>query len=670
MKSTFIKIIAGVALGLFCNSLGLLAQAPEANKDVSEVCLIFKTHLDIGFTDLSSVVEERYVKEFIPKAMDIADELRKSGGEERYVWTTGSWLVQSFLDQAAPQQKARFEQSIRQGDIVWNAMPYTVESESMSKNHFRTILELSHRLDRQFGMKTTGAKMTDVPGHTRSIVPLLSEAGISFLHIGVNPASKVPSVPPVCRWQGKDGSEIILMYQKDYGSDMVLPDGKTAVVIAFTGDNHGPHSAAQVKNIYASIHQRYPKARIMATSLNQVATRLESMKDKLPVLKEEIGDTWIYGYGSSPLRMARFREISRLYDQWIADGKIDPESEEAISFAVRLGLIAEHTWGVDVKTHIKNWDKYEWDAFTVARQLPEFQKAERSWEELSANVDQAITYLPEALRKEAVQALSAMEQLPAPVIGETKKASDIAGNGSWKMKHKGVELVTGLLSYQTFSQTDYDRYFKSYMTHPFDWAFKDFGKPGLDATSAVSVTLEPAVAASSERKVKGGKAISCRLELPKEKGVDERFYPENIYSNYTINEKKGTAEISLTWVNKTANRLPEAYWFSFYPENVVELFVQKTGETVNVLDVVEGGNRQMHGIDRYVDVKTTAGIIRITSLDAPLVAIGERNLLNYSTQQPDITLGIHFCLFNNLWGTNFSQWFEGNITFRFKVEVL
>jgi hypothetical protein len=94
------------------------------------------------------------------------------------------------------------------------------------------------------------------------------------------------------------------------------------------------------------------------------------------------------------------------------------------------------------------------------------------------------------------------------------------------------------------------------------------------------------------------------------------------------------------------------------------------GEKVDVLDVVEGGNRQMHGIDHSIDIVTPKGTIRITSLDAPLVVIGERNALNYSTSLPDINKGIHFCLFNNLWGTNFSLWWEGSLSYRFKIEKI
>ena len=56
-----------------------------------------------------------------------------------------------------------------------------------------------------------------MPGHTRGIIPLLAEAGVTFLHIGVNPGSTVPSVPPLFRWQD-DGAELMVMYESGYGS--------------------------------------------------------------------------------------------------------------------------------------------------------------------------------------------------------------------------------------------------------------------------------------------------------------------------------------------------------------------------------------------------------------------------------------------------------------------
>ena len=93
------------------------------------------------------------------------------------------------------------EDAILAGDITWHGLPFTTHSELMDADLFRFGLSLSKELDNRFGKHTIAAKLTDVPGHTRGIIPLLADAGIKFLHIGVNPGSTVPGVPPLFRWQ-------------------------------------------------------------------------------------------------------------------------------------------------------------------------------------------------------------------------------------------------------------------------------------------------------------------------------------------------------------------------------------------------------------------------------------------------------------------------------------
>lgn len=60
--------------------------------------------------------------------------------------------------------------------------------------------------------------------------------------------------------------------------------------------------------------------------------------------------------------------------------------------------------------------------------------------------------------------------------------------------------------------------------------------------------------------------------------------------------------------------------------------------------------------------------MRIFPLDSPLVAPGEPSLLDFNNRQPNLEKGLHFCLWNNLWGTNFPMWFEEDCRFRFKID--
>ena len=73
---------------------------------IKRIHVIFKTHLDIGFTDYARNVVCRYVQVFIPQAMDLARQLRDAGGGERFVWTTGSWLIHEYLERSSPSAPA------------------------------------------------------------------------------------------------------------------------------------------------------------------------------------------------------------------------------------------------------------------------------------------------------------------------------------------------------------------------------------------------------------------------------------------------------------------------------------------------------------------------------------------------------------------------------------
>ena len=63
MKSAFKRFTLLLTACVACVAM----CAAEPNNDVKKVLVIFKTHLDVGFTDYSSVVTKRYVEEFIPK---------------------------------------------------------------------------------------------------------------------------------------------------------------------------------------------------------------------------------------------------------------------------------------------------------------------------------------------------------------------------------------------------------------------------------------------------------------------------------------------------------------------------------------------------------------------------------------------------------------------------
>ena len=647
--------------------LGSLHPVRAADTKVDTVYIVFKTHLDVGFTDLSSVVTRNYVEHFIPQAMDVAEQLEQEGRGERYVWTTGSWLIYEYLRTATPEQRARLEKHLRRGNIVWNAMPYTVESETLTLPLFRTLLNLSRRLDSQYGRHTTAAKMTDVPGHTRAIVNPLSEAGIRMLHIGVNPASAVPAVPTFCRWCSPEGRELVFVYQPDYGTEDVLPDGRSVLSVNFTGDNHGPHSAGLVKEIYARLRQKYPDACLVACSLSEVADKLWTLRARLPVVTSEIGDTWIYGYGTAPQRMARYRRLAALYGSWVEQGKIDPESDAALRFALQMGLVAEHTQGMDVKTHLGNWDKYLPADFQKARSTEPFRKVEQSWREIDDYLDSAVVCLPAKLQAEARRAMADADKVEWQE-GRWKPAQ---ATTPWHFEWPGGGLQVGPLTYEMLDADDYEDFFSRYMRGRYGWALADLGKPGLENTGVKGFALQAYADSVSTEQSRRGVRHTALLSFRTADALAQQVLPRRLQVSIFLYKGERKADVSLTWIDKPAVRLPESYWLSFPTVGTTGAVAEKVGSRIDLFDVVERGARQLHGIDRYVDVQTAQGTWRVTSTDALLAQWGEPKGLAYSTEQPSPRRGnLHFNLANNLWGTNFSMWNEGSETFRFTVERL
>ena len=348
---------------------------------VATVLVVSKTHLDVGFTGTAAQVRARYLDEYFPRAMAVAERLRDRGGPERFRWTTGSWILSEALEAADRAGRADLEQAIEHGDLCWHALPFTLHTEYCDRSLLEHGLTLSAELDRRFGRHTRAAKVTDVPGHTRGLVSVLADAGVDFLHVGLNPASAAPEVPNRFRWVDRaavaadgDRPSIQVMYQPGgYGDVQVLdgpgvdvpgPSGPVAVVVDLTGDNLGPRRADEVIAQWSALSHRFPSAQIAAATLDDVAAVMAATAETLPVLDAEIGDTWIQGVGSDPGKTAGFRELCRLRRRWIDSGLVAADDPSLRAASTSLLCVAEHTWGLDQKSH---WpDTTHWSADALA----------------------------------------------------------------------------------------------------------------------------------------------------------------------------------------------------------------------------------------------------------------------------------------------------------------
>src|SRR6266567_1066507 len=409
-RRTFMKSVLGSALLWKASSLLALqdpARAPVPEPDVKRVLVMFKCHFDAGFIDTQTAVVHRYFKEYFPRAVDLTGQLRDSGNQ-RYVWTTGSWLLYEYLEQATAEERARMEKAISMGDIAWHALPFTWQTELMDTSMISGGIGLSKALDRRFGRTTTGAKMTDVPGHTRGLIAPLAEQGVKFLDIGVNDASTPAEVPPLFVWKDPQGVALAVMYHHGYGGVVRVPECDLAMAIVVADDNAGPHSLKEIGETYSVLGARFPNAQIVPTSLSEIANAVEPHRGALPVLTSEIGDTWIHGIASDPLKVTRYREVARLRQDWLAHGKFSVGDATDVSLLRHLLLEVEHTWGTDTKTWL-DFDHYIPNDLAAMINTKNYQVVQFSWQEKREDLFAGIATLPSPLREQAKTAVGALK---------------------------------------------------------------------------------------------------------------------------------------------------------------------------------------------------------------------------------------------------------------------
>lgn len=676
---------------------------------MKKVFVVSKTHLDLGFTDYAENIRRKYIESYIPGAISLANQLN-SADKKQFVWTTGSWILKEALNDTDAKRRKNLEEAIKRGDIVPHAMPFTTHTELLDEDTLNYGLSIVDRLDIIRGRKTTAAKMTDVPGHTRAVVALLAKRGIKLLHIGVNGASALAKVPPCFLWKSGD-YEIIVIYSGSYGGAFKCEYIDEILYFDHTLDNHGAPSATKIKNKLERIQKKYPNYEVTAASLDEYADILWQHRSKLPVFTGEIGDTWIHGSASDPYKSAALRRLMSLKRQWLADGSMERTSEEYINFSDNLLCVAEHTWGMDMKHYFADYEHYLKKDFQSARKADKvsmrhpfrdfpqnfsiltarmsgkyakcsYKVIEKSWQEQRAYIDKAVEGLTQSHRDEAIKELALLRpDNPKPCTNNENSAVVFCKN--WRLKineYGGIgSLSCGknniirennkpVFEYRSYSLNDY-KYWLTHYTRDLDktrlWAVGDFARPLLKYADGHYVTGRFAYKLTAiQTDVSDNQSVvtvnlCCKKILSATLGA-----PRLVQITYSLNENG--LKINVSWFNKDANRLTEALFFRLFPEKC-KLVFNKTGEIIDPLQTVSMGGRNLNAVFE-TRLKTDSGEYKIINYDSPLVSVGQGKILEFDDKFESLEKdGLTYVLYDNVWGTNFPLWYEENASFDFEI---
>lgn len=654
---------------------------------MKRVHIIYKTHLDIGFTDYAHIIENKYINDFIPAVIDLATQVNSSG-KKNFIWTCGSWLIHRYLQRADATSQARLCKAITAGDIVWHGLPFTTHSELLTPALLQHGLSYSQTLDARFHRCTIAAKMTDVPGHPQTLIPWLRNADIQYLHLGVNAASCPPDVPPLFVWKYGEQSLIVNYSFGGYGNETWCEELDELLVFCHAEDNCSPPTASDVMQFIDLYQQRYPEALVSASTLDDFAARLETIRHTLPVIDAEIGDTWNHGIATDPGKVSRYRRLNKQLQQQI---HAYPEALDA------LLMVPEHTWGMDLKLHLADYHHYLPEAFADARKRdivntppPEkyafiqqfmdksphsgvrsYRQFAHSWAEQREYLDQASACLPAPLSE--IQALG-----PLSANGVSTDLRQFTfGNYHFALAEDGslstltvcgksvIDGPFGKLIYRQVGSQEYDQFRDNYLQDldkTAGWSLSDFTKPGLELTSR-SIGSQSVAFSLQQVRVHGTKdawyvqAVICPRITP---GMELKL-PTEILLEYCFSKAHLQISLRLSIFGKQANRLPEEIWLQLGLKNASHSWCQKLGYPIDWFNVVNNGNRNLHAVDLAHSAHWT-----LDPIDAPLLALYQPKILCFGEPLPH-SVSLYSQLYNNLWGTNFPMWYEEDIHAEYQI---
>jgi hypothetical protein len=342
-----------------------------------ELLILNHSHTDVGYTHEQPIVWELH-RQFIDDALEQIDRTADWDADSRPIWTCEvTEMLRHWKKRATPQQIARFDAAVAAGRMgaaamAWNWTPM------VGVRQFLHSMESLPELRRTHGLSLDVAINHDVNGLPWTMVPLLLDAGVKMLTMGVNvhfggfPLHR----PLFFKWVGPDGRSILTFNGEQYGmfqryaripeqSIDAMAEGIQAyqdklaaqnyphdfAVLSLTHpllvDNNGTYPVAYDMIRRWNAEGRTPRLRFITPE--DLLARAQSVD--LPEYRGDWTDYWNFGTASSA-HETRIAHDARgaLFGADLLALQGAPSRDAALAEVTReaydeLNLWDEHTWG-------------------------------------------------------------------------------------------------------------------------------------------------------------------------------------------------------------------------------------------------------------------------------------------------------------------------------------
>jgi hypothetical protein len=302
--------------------------------------------------------------------------------EARFVWNPeGLWAVETYLENHSDEQNQRLLEGIRRGWIRLDGMYANLLTGIVSSEGLMKSMEAAQRLAAASGVPIESALLSDIPGFTWGLVPVLAQNGIKYLSIGPNFGHRIGHLLEALGdrpfyWESPSGRERVLTWVSGAGYSLFhsglgysritraldeenvfkyvdqLAEGEYPYDIVYLRYNIGSDNGPPDPNLADAVrawNQRFVSPRLIISTVSEAFAAFESRYgDQLPVLRGDLTGHWEDGAASSARQTASVRRTAEKLVQTEALAAIlGAELSEADLYEAWRNVILyyEHTWG-------------------------------------------------------------------------------------------------------------------------------------------------------------------------------------------------------------------------------------------------------------------------------------------------------------------------------------
>jgi hypothetical protein len=151
-----------------------------------KVYVLHHSHVDIGYTHVQTEVLSKHW-EYFKQVIDLARESVNYPDGSRFKWNVEVlWAVESYLKQATPDERRAFVDAVKKGWIGLDAL-YGNELTALCRpEELIRLVDYAQKLRRRYDLTINSAMITDVPGYTWGIVPVLAQSDVKYFSAGPN----------------------------------------------------------------------------------------------------------------------------------------------------------------------------------------------------------------------------------------------------------------------------------------------------------------------------------------------------------------------------------------------------------------------------------------------------------------------------------------------------